>query len=390
MGAGNWKGLPEFGGKIAAIGHGGGSWVSVAVLSTAAIVTTIVICSYSSSLASAARLVDKPDFERKLHARETPLIGGLAMMVPTLAIALIYVLLFPADTYLSAGIFASSVVLLLGVVDDRMSISAPWRLAALIYAIFVALSVEPDFILYSLNLNFLGLSTVIPFHSLAGPLTLLIVVGFINAANLADGMNGQLLGSVLIWSAFLMRYSAPADAAPFFVLFICAGITLVFNLRGRLFSGSAGAYSSAIFIGLSAIATYHHSQGALQATTVALWFWLPVADCIRVMLHRLKARKSPFEGDRDHFHHLLLVQFGQRLALPIYLILLGLPGLVAILDPKLGQIALVGCFAAYWFLVSTRLQTLTTFTKSFPEKMYSGLSVPLGGSDCGDGTTERG
>ena len=45
-----------------------------------------------------------------------------------------------------------------------------------------------------------GTHFTVPFHSLAAPITLLMIVGFVNATNMADGMNGQFLGSVVIWA----------------------------------------------------------------------------------------------------------------------------------------------------------------------------------------------
>jgi UDP-N-acetylmuramyl pentapeptide phosphotransferase/UDP-N-acetylglucosamine-1-phosphate transferase len=112
--------------------------------------------------------------------------------------------------------------------------------------------------------------------------TLVIIVGFVNAANMADGMNGQLPGSVVIWTAFLLCYVPPALAAPYIALLLSASVAFAFNIRGALFSGSAGAYSASLFLALSAIATYRVAGDTLPAEVPALWFYLPVLDCLRL------------------------------------------------------------------------------------------------------------
>src|SRR5260370_21251098 len=120
-----------------------------------------------------------------------------------------------------------------------------------------------------------------------------MIVGFVNPTNMADGMNGQFLGSLIIWTILLLRYVPSADFAPLAGLCCCAAAALVFNLRGRVFSGSAGAYSGALFIALCTIAVYRQTRSNLAAQTVAIWFWLPVSDCLRLLTPRLLASKSP-------------------------------------------------------------------------------------------------
>jgi UDP-GlcNAc:undecaprenyl-phosphate GlcNAc-1-phosphate transferase len=141
---------------------------------------------------------------------------------------------------------------------------------------------------------------------------------------------------------------------PVVTLFCCAAVALCYNLNGRLFSGSGGAYSGAVFIALCTIAVYRSTPATLTAQIVAMWFWLPVVDCLRLMIKRVAAMRSPFAGDRDHIHHALLSLMRPTYALMVYLALLGLPGLVTILNPAAGGLTLLGCIAAYVMLISGR------------------------------------
>jgi len=266
-------------------------------------------------------------------------------------ISIIEILFFKSQEWMLAATFAASVVTAIGVLDDRLDVSPAWRMVALFFTAFVAFSVEPLFVVHSISLDLFGLGIDVPFHSLAGPITLLMIVGFVNAVNMADGMNGQFLGSVLIWTALLLTYTRHGNTAPLAALFCCAAVAFVFNLRGKVFSGSAGAYSGALFIALSTIAIYRSTNSRLDSQTVAIWFWLPVADCVRLMASRAMASKSPFAGDRRHLHHILLAILPHRDALIAYLLLLGLPGAATLISPAVGEFVLLGCALCYGALV---------------------------------------
>jgi UDP-GlcNAc:undecaprenyl-phosphate GlcNAc-1-phosphate transferase len=341
-------------GGVAGIGHGGGSWLALTLLSVVATTATILICLNSFQLGTLTRLIDRPDLSRKLHARDTPIVGGLAMMIPALVLTLLEALIFHVEVFMLAATFAASVVLAIGVLDDRLDLSAAWRLVGLFFVVFVAFSVEPIFVVHSIGFSAFGAHLNVPFHSLAAPITLLMIVGFVNATNMADGMNGQFLGSVLIWTILLLRYVPSVDFAPLAGLLCCAAAALVFNLRGRVFSGSAGAYSGALFIALCTIAVYRQTRSNLAAQTVAIWFWLPVMDCLRLMTTRLLASKSPLSGDRQHLHHILLSMMRQRYALATYLVLLGLPALVTEFNAIAGLYCLLGCAFVYFALVASQ------------------------------------
>jgi UDP-GlcNAc:undecaprenyl-phosphate GlcNAc-1-phosphate transferase len=288
----------------------------------------ILICRFAEPIGTACGLVDKPDGTRKLHARATPLVGGLALLLPSVVVSLPRLASAPGG-YLLAAIVASYVTLLIGVIDDRIGVPPAWRLLSMMFVVFMALSAQPFFIVHYVRLHLMGLSLSGSLDPFGGPLTVLVILGFVNACNMADGMNGQLLGSLAIWSAFVAPHLDRADANAFLALIASTLVTFIFNLRERLFSGSSGSYAGPLFIAFGAITAYHGSHGTLSGEIPLLWFWLPVVDCIRLMATRLLAGRSPFSGDRNHFHHMLLAHMRVPGALPIYLVLLALPGVAA-------------------------------------------------------------
>jgi UDP-GlcNAc:undecaprenyl-phosphate GlcNAc-1-phosphate transferase len=168
-------------------------------------------------------------------------------------------------------------------------------------------------------------------------------------------MNGQLLGSVMLWSAFIVHYMGSYTGLPFVFLICSAMVAFVFNLRGKLFTGSSGAYAASLFVGFGAIAAYRLGNGDMAAQVPVYWFWLPVLDCVRLMVSRTMNGQSPFAPDRDHFHHMLLESMRPSRALALYLTLLAAPGIASMFSEGFASATFVLCIAFYCaFLATTR------------------------------------
>jgi UDP-GlcNAc:undecaprenyl-phosphate/decaprenyl-phosphate GlcNAc-1-phosphate transferase len=335
--------------------------LTVGEMSAASAAITGVICLCASPIGRLLGVMDKPDGGRKLHARETPLIGGIALLVPAFALSLLYCLGPSVMPIMLAAIGAATAAMIIGVVDDRKNLSPLLRVATLAAVIVAVMMADPIFVLHTLAFRIFGVTLSVSLANwLAAPLVLFIIMGFVNAANMADGMNGQLLGSVILWSAFIVHYLGVDAGLPFIILIGSALVTFAFNLRGRLFAGSSGAYAAALFIGLGAIAAYRLANGMMAAQVPVYWFWLPVVDCVRLMVTRTLEGKSPFAADRNHFHHMLLNHMGPRNALIVYLGLLAAPGVAAMVSEEAASITLFLCVIGYALFVVTELRQSKT------------------------------
>ena len=330
-----------------------GAWGAALELCAISATVTAGICYFAEVLGISLRLVDVPDGVRKTHTKTTPLVGGLAVLVPSLALSVLGVVAHHDNTFIAVALAATFVMMLIGTADDRHNLPAGLRLSAFVMLTLAALSIEPTLVLYSLHLG-AGNSPKLDLGVFAIPVTGLMLIGFLNAANMADGMNGQLLGSLLIWSALIARHLGPQLGVPYMALMASSAVALGFNLRGKLFSGSAGSYAGSLLVGLGAIGTYHMAHGAMPALIPAIWFWLPVLDCVRLMLTRYLDGRSPFAADRNHFHHILIDRFGRRVALMIYLLLLGVPALAGEFSLTAGLLVLALCAILYAILVVQR------------------------------------
>jgi UDP-GlcNAc:undecaprenyl-phosphate/decaprenyl-phosphate GlcNAc-1-phosphate transferase len=305
--------------------------------------SVVVCCSLAGPMGRLLGVIDYPDGGRKSHARPTPMVGGIALMVPLLLVALVKALLGGAPV----GIFVTLVVvgigfLILGWYDDRRHAPPSARLIVSSGLFGAVLLLQPDLLLTRIDLGpHFG---AVPLWSLSFPFTILCLVGLQNSINMVDGMNGLLIGLALFWTGCLMFY-AP-DHLTVYLQFLMLGLVILlpYNLLGALFLGDAGSYSIGATIGILMIYCYNQADGALPMLTVVLWLLVPVVDCLRVMATRLIHERSPLSPDENHLHHRLARHWRWPICLAIYVALVASPGLVGAIWPKttLAMLTLAG------------------------------------------------
>lgn len=278
-------------------------WVSLGV----ALVTTSALRPLSFRWG----LIDWPG-GRKTHDGEVPLVGGIAMFV---AFAVGLGLMPAADRSTWALIGGSSVLLAVGIADDRFDVSARMRLCVHFIAACFALLMLGAVSQLSLGKAFSMDEPLVLTGWLGFSAALVIVAGAINAFNMIDGMDG--LAGVLAAVAFAGLGWVAWSAGDAYAAQLCGvmlgavGGFLVYNLpmpwnrRWRVFMGDAGSTLLGFLVAVVALRLTQH--GSAVAPVTALWFAaVPVGDLLTSMVRRAASGRSPFSGDRGHLHHRLL------------------------------------------------------------------------------------
>jgi UDP-GlcNAc:undecaprenyl-phosphate/decaprenyl-phosphate GlcNAc-1-phosphate transferase len=298
-------------------------------------------------------LLDRPG-GRKMHKATTPLMGGLALLVGLVPILAIYMLTYEPEGIghwaLANFVVAMIGCSLLGMLDDRFNIPARPRFA-LAFLLFGALLVfEPRFGLQLLH--FQGFESHVALGWVGGWFfTVFVLLGFMNAVNMADGKNGLVIGLSIIWSLVVMA-SGPIGLIPVLVpLAALLGVLFVFNMSGRLFLGDGGTYGLSAIIGLAATYSYNFQNGLMAADQLILLFLVPITDMMRLIAHRLWAGRSPMSSDREHLHHYLLAGFGWPGGLIFYLLLVGAPNAATIWWPWMAPWFVLGTLIIYFVLI---------------------------------------
>ena len=297
------------------------------------------------TIGRALRLLDHPDGGRKLHARPTPLVGGIAVAGAAVAGAL---LTFSqvSDPHLVWLAVAVAAMFTIGVIDDRRHLPPLLRLAMALLILGSVVAVAPEFQLSVLR--FADQSEKLRLGGYFGlGFTLLCLVGLLNAVNMADGKNGIVIGLGLVWTVVLWCHAPPALWPLLLTVFVALATIWLFNMGGKLFLGDGGSYALSALFGLLAILIYNGRGSTMFADDVALLFAIPVFDTIRLMVARIAGGRSPFHADRDHLHHHLYARIGWPRGLGVYMAVAALPNFAALIWPGTGFGWLAVSFIAY-------------------------------------------
>jgi UDP-GlcNAc:undecaprenyl-phosphate GlcNAc-1-phosphate transferase len=281
-----------------------------------AFAATILLILVFRPIAAGLGLVDVPN-ARSSHVQPTPLIGGLAIFI---AVTLAYLIpaslgIVPLNREILSFFGASLLLIVVGVIDDRVELSSMFRFCAQIVAALV--------MIYGgrIELTDIGAMTfsgeVLYLGFLSVPFTVFATLGVINALNMCDGLDGLSGSLALISLSGLMIAAFVGNSAidAFMLTMLATGILgfLLFNFRlpGRkrasVFLGDSGSMFLGFALTWFAISL---SQGPARIITpaAALWFlMLPIFDTVVMMLRRLIRRQSPFAADREHLHHVFLM-----------------------------------------------------------------------------------
>ena len=272
-----------------------------------ALLLSLVFTPISNKIAYLLGVLDSPD-SRKIHTGSVPRLGGLAMAVSLFLSLILCVKLTP---FYLAFILGGAVIVFVGLMDDKVSISPRLKFLGEILAVLI-------FILMSGNQlvdfgNPLGLG-VMKTGMLSLPITVFAMVGCINALNLSDGLDG-LAGGI---SAIALIFFLPLcfQSQHFYLLsltIILFGVILGFlrynNHPAKLFMGDSGSlllgYSLAC-ISLSILQNPQKSELRIVPVTVLVLLGLPIVDTLYVMFRRLLKGKKLVSPDKTHLHHRLM------------------------------------------------------------------------------------
>lgn len=264
---------------------------------------------------------------RDIHTIPTARWGGVAMwlaMAVTFMIVNHLPLVGKSFGHESQGIFlASTIIVLLGMADDRFQLDALTKLAGQVFAASILL-------MYGIQILWLPINGVITLPPSIGQLlTVLVVVVTINAVNFIDGMDGLAAGIVAISGiaffafAYLLaiEFGFSRAGTPSLVTVVLVGICIGFLPHNahpaRIFMGDSGSMLLGLLLATAAITlTGQVDPNAIAAESAGPTLLplllpfavlaIPLADLLLAVIRRVKAGKSPFAPDNQHLHHRLL------------------------------------------------------------------------------------
>jgi len=244
-------------------------------------------------------LQDVPN-ARSSHKKQMPRSAGFGFVTA----AILSLLFFDLSHFLEYYYIYVSVFLitLIGLYDDKFEMSHRLKF---IFIIFIAIFVSYSGVNIENFGTYFGFSLAVPML-IAAPFTVFAIVGFTNALNLMDGLDGLAGGLALIMlvtffligleynDSFLMTLSS--------VFVVAVVVFLFFNwFPAKIFMGDSGSLSLGFIIAILSIKSLAYVTPSAVLFIVAL----PLIDTYIVMKRRLQRGLSPFMADKNHLHHFI-------------------------------------------------------------------------------------
>jgi UDP-GlcNAc:undecaprenyl-phosphate GlcNAc-1-phosphate transferase len=267
------------------------------------VILALALCPFAIRLAARLRLVDVPgSLPHKQHTRSMPLTGGWVLLLTMLLVG------GPAiagpRSELIPILASSLIVFLFGVVDDRIGLSAPYKLLGQGAASAVLILSGVQVLLFPPSLNWANIA-----------LTVIWLVGIANAFNFVDSMDGLAVGLAALSSGFFMLVALESGQTELsslsaVLMGACIGVYFFNVSPARLFIGDAG--SQWLGFMLAAIGIVYTPVGFLRSQS---WFvpillvGVPIFDTFLIVMSRLRRRRPLFRANLDHSYH-RLVRFG--------------------------------------------------------------------------------
>jgi len=345
---------------------------------------TLAFIHFLAARAERFGLIDHPGAGRKDHARQTPLVGGLAIVAALSLTALLTPFAIQVHPAFWIGLL---MIALTGTLDDLFELDPYVKFAAQIAAALLMcywgeLSLD--------TLGHLLSDKPLSLGRFALPLTIFAVIGVVNAINLCDGADGLGAGLVFIavfWIAVMSAASgSAARLGPALGLLGALAAFLAFNLRtpwrnrAAIFLGDAGSLSLGFTLAWFTVDAAQ-SRPQLFAPVTAIWLVaIPISDTLVCMSRRLIKGQNPFRADRTHVHH-ILIDLGMPAGSAVALILLvafvlaaaGVTGWALRVPERLMFYTAMAVFGLYILLVRYGLRRVRANRESSQDRLAPGI-----------------
>ncbi len=187
---------------------------------------------------------------------------------------------------------------LIGFLDDTQRVTSPLARLGLMFSVALLFLIVQPSLLPTQILSLLPFEVPNLIFILVAAL---VLVGFVNASNMADGANGLM--PIIFLTFFLIAQSLASDAFIVVLSMALLTFTLVNLISGRLILGDLGAYGLSSVVCLTAYDLYNKGLVSLGFLTVALAY--PCIEMLRVVSLRIIEGRSPMSAGNDHLHNKL-------------------------------------------------------------------------------------
>ncbi len=234
------------------------------------------------------------------HRRQIPNLGGIGIFLSFLIPFFLYEGKFKNHYPLLLPLF---LIFAVGLLDDFFDFKPHTKL---IFQIIVAFLLIYQGCFFSVS----GIKLI------DYAISLIWILGIINAFNLIDNIDGLSAGIAFICGISLFSFSLlqnnTSEAFISIILCACAFGFLLFNFSpAKIFMGNSGSYFIGTSFSIISIRVFSNNKTQIFPLILflSLIFFIPLFDTLFVFIRRISSHKLFYQGGCDHISH-TLVDFG--------------------------------------------------------------------------------
>ena len=285
--------------------------MNIILLTISSIFTSTFFIILFQRLFFKKNIIDKIN-DRSSHKVIATRSGGIAIFSSLFFISSFYYF-NSTEVFDFSLIIPLSMLLVVGLYDDLYNLD--FKLKFIFQIIAAKIIIDNGLIIDNLHgiLGFFELNRII-----AQLITIFFIVAIINSINFIDGIDGLAISIVSLFM-ILFEFFSSSDTNLYYLTVIMVFSILplfYFNFKreNKVFLGDSGS----LFLGaLTSIYVLKIlSQDYLidsvydmnKVLFVLSILFYPIVDIIRIVIIRIKEKKSPFEADKRHIHHLVMAK----------------------------------------------------------------------------------
>ena len=236
---------------------------------------------------------------QKFANEAVTLSGGIFIFLPFLYIFFELNIIF---------IISASLLFLLGLLSDINILEKPKLRLILQFIILIYFVLSLTIEVFPTRINFIDNNFQNTYFSYFFTVFCLLIL--INGSNFIDGLNGLLLGYLILILIFIIKldmaiYIYTNNLKFNYFIFLLLFI-LVLNFLNLLFLGDSGSYSISFIVGYFLITIYNKAS-FVSPYFIILLLWYPCFENLFSIIRKNVYKNDPMKADNKHLHHYLYI-----------------------------------------------------------------------------------
>ena len=266
------------------------------------LIGSVVSIPYLIKYLTYSNIVDRPG-TRRINKNIIPRMGGIVIYA---AVSVTMFAFYKNINFSRPLILASLAIVIVGIWDDIKGLKWSYKLAIQYLAALLLISFfHPLFE----EIEFFGLILPFPLNYI---ILVLFIMGAINSINFMDGLDGLVAGFTLQIS-WMIIILASLSGNQFLLIIITALLGSILGFLkynaypAKIFLGDTGSLTIGLFLVFGAMyISLDYRKELLDLTFPTMLLGVPIIDASKVIIIRIKEKKSPFYPDQNHLHHIII------------------------------------------------------------------------------------